>query len=110
MWSCFDQLCAGRRNYYDQFMIEQNEENIMGSADFRIIPHRVLEAASPTQPDLYRYLISYVTSNPPRYLALDDDARAFLVINENLATRFPSAEVAQSRLTQAIELDELQKV
>lgn len=82
----------------------------MGSADFRIIPHRVLEAASPTKPDLYRYVISYVTSSPPRYVALDDDSRAFLVPHEDLATRFSSAEVAERRLAQAIEKDELQRV
>ncbi|MDB5392094.1 MAG: hypothetical protein JWM11_7740 [Planctomycetaceae bacterium] len=82
----------------------------MGSSDFRIIPHPVLDAVPPNDRDLLRYLITYVSSNPPRYIALDADSRAYLVTDEKLATRFPSSEAAHARLTQVIEREEIQEV
>lgn len=82
----------------------------MGSADFRIIPHRVLEAAKPGVEDLVRYVIAYVSSSQPRYLMLDDHSQPSLVTDEKMATRFPTSDAAHQRLQQLIERRELLEV
>jgi hypothetical protein len=80
----------------------------MTSADFRIIPHQVAEAVNPAAPDLYRYRITYATTDQPRYVALDDEGRMILVNDELSAVRFGSIEAAEKRLSYALEHHELQ--
>ena len=79
----------------------------MSSADFRIIPHQVAEAVNPVQPDLYRYLISYASTNQPQFAALDEHGRLVLVDDEREVVRFGSIEAAEKRLAHAIETGEL---
>jgi hypothetical protein len=78
----------------------------MSSADFRIIPHQVAEAVNPAHPDLYRYLISYASTNQPQFAALDEHGRMVLVSDEKEAVRFGSIEAAEKRLAYAIETGE----
>lgn len=80
----------------------------MGSSDFRIIPHEVAEAVNPAQPDLFRYVITYATTNQPQFVALDNDGRLILVDDQKEAVRFGSIAGAQKRLKLAIEAGELQ--
>lgn len=73
----------------------------MGSAAFRIIPHEVAVSRDGTKPDLYRYIVAYTSSQPPRFVASAADGALILTQDEKRALRFATAEDAEEVLSRA---------
>jgi hypothetical protein len=73
----------------------------MGSEDFRIIPHMVAQAVHASDPDLYRYIITFASSGQPLFVAASSDNQPILVSDDKSALRFPTIEDAEQWLATA---------